>query len=481
MSSNMKSTDGSAIPGDVDSIDNFDVGGHSSVWHTIVNIVCTTVGVGMVGLPIAFAQAGWLVSICGMIGGYIVSLYCGVILWRALNVYDRPIPTFMDLGHEVAGLPGKIVTAFSVYGTCIGASILFIILAADQFVVIFGDNVMDSKLWALIFVCITIPFAAFKTLGHVAFVAVFGALASAVVYVVVVVQTIMEAKDGTGLAGLETTTEIINTDNPMNIITAINTFIFSFGASVIFAESNIEMKNRNKFPLAVGLAYGVALSLYMSLSAICYAVYGRSLLTAPGGSIIGALPNNWATKMMAAMFLVHLLSAFLVLLNPVFRAIENATGSDNRKPMMVWRMVQRCLMIGICYFVAIAIPFFGQIMSLMGATTITLSSFVCPCWFYLAVYWKRGSTPHDDSAVDVNASHVTSSINMSTLNATADGKGDFSADESQYGGVRKTRHVPKWEVILCFIIVIVTLALGAVGTYQSINSIVQSASTLSFF
>lgn len=43
MSSNMKSTDGSAIPGDVDSIDNFDVGGHSSVWHTIVNIVCTTV------------------------------------------------------------------------------------------------------------------------------------------------------------------------------------------------------------------------------------------------------------------------------------------------------------------------------------------------------------------------------------------------------------------------------------------------------
>ena len=43
MSSNMKSTDGSAVPGDVDSIDNFDVGGHSSVWHTIVNIVCTTV------------------------------------------------------------------------------------------------------------------------------------------------------------------------------------------------------------------------------------------------------------------------------------------------------------------------------------------------------------------------------------------------------------------------------------------------------
>lgn len=443
---------------------------------------CRQVGVGMVGLPIAFAQAGWLVSILGMIGGYIVSLYCGVILWRALNVYDRPIPTFMDLGQEVAGMPGKVVTAFSVYGTCMGASILFIILASDQFIVIFGDNVMDSKLWALIFVCITIPFAGFKTLGHVAFVAVFGALASAVVYVVVMVQTIMEASSGTGLVGLETTTEIINTDNPMNIITAINTFIFSFGASVIFAESNMEMKNRNKFPLAVGMAYGVALVLYMSLSALCYAVYGRSLLTAPGGSIIGVLPNNWATKMMAAMFLIHLLSAFLVLLNPVFRAIENATGSDNRSPKMVWRMSQRILLIGVCYFVAIAIPFFGQIMSLMGATTITLSSFVCPCWFYLAVYWKRGST-QDDSAVDVNASHVMSSINMSSIGASESEKADSThlGQESMYGGVRKLRHVPQWEVILCFVIVIITLALGAVGTYQSIKSIVQSASTLSFF
>lgn len=40
---NMKSADGNAMPGDVDSVDNLDVGGHSSVWHTIVNIVCTTV------------------------------------------------------------------------------------------------------------------------------------------------------------------------------------------------------------------------------------------------------------------------------------------------------------------------------------------------------------------------------------------------------------------------------------------------------
>jgi hypothetical protein len=41
-------------------------------------------------------------------------------------------------------------------------------------------------------------------------------------------------------------------------------------------------------------------------------VYGNSLLNAPNGNILGMLPNNWATKMCAAMLLIHLFSAFLV-------------------------------------------------------------------------------------------------------------------------------------------------------------------------
>jgi hypothetical protein len=41
-------------------------------------------------------------------------------------------------------------------------------------------------------------------------------------------------------------------------------------------------------------------------------VYGNSLLNAPNGNILGMLPNNWATKICAAMLLIHLFSAFLV-------------------------------------------------------------------------------------------------------------------------------------------------------------------------
>lgn len=304
------------------------------------------------------------------------------------------------------------------------------------------------------------------------------------------VQDIIVAVNGTGLDTLDTSTDVVNTDDPMNIFTALTTFFFAFGASVIFAESNAEMRNRNRFPMAVAVGYGVAFVLYLVLSCLSYAVYGRSLLTT--GSIINSLPQNWATKAMAAMFLVHLLSAFLVLLNPVFRVIEATTKSDEHRLALLWRAIQRTILIAVCYFIAIAIPFFGSIMSLLGATTITGSSFILPCVFYLSVYpsWRKGgkNSAQDDSArgsTDSNNadnSNVEMKANGSSTDTSAASKttgNDFSAQEE--GLVRREHHIPKWEVAVCFTIIAVTGTLGAIGTYQAISDIVKNASTYHFF
>ena len=169
--------------------------GRATVFSTIVNIICTTVGVGMVGLPAAFAQSGWLIGIVGMFLACAVSIYCGTILWRALMVYEnRPIPTFMELGRIACGTPGKIATAFCVYVTCVGASILFIILAAEQFQIIFPSAGLGTMLWSLVFIAIVLPFAMIKTLGHVAFISFFGALASAIVFFVVRIKRLSPAR-----------------------------------------------------------------------------------------------------------------------------------------------------------------------------------------------------------------------------------------------------------------------------------------------
>jgi amino acid permease len=50
----------------------------------------------------------------GITFGLVISVYCGRILWRALMAFEKPIPTFMDLGYEVAGKFGQIVTGISV-------------------------------------------------------------------------------------------------------------------------------------------------------------------------------------------------------------------------------------------------------------------------------------------------------------------------------------------------------------------------------
>jgi hypothetical protein len=55
-----------------------------------------------------------------------------------------------------------------------------------------------------------------------------------------------------------------------------------------------------------------------------------------------------------------------VLLNPVFRFFEGLFKADDRSGALVWRCGIRVVIIGVCYFIAIAIPFFGAILNLMG-------------------------------------------------------------------------------------------------------------------
>jgi hypothetical protein len=59
-----------------------------------------------------------------------------------------------------------------------------------------------------------------------------------------------------------------------------------------------------------------------------------------------------------------------VLLNPVFRFFEGLAKADERSGALVWRCTIRVIVIGVCYFVAIAIPFFGAILNLMGMNEI---------------------------------------------------------------------------------------------------------------
>ena len=101
-----------------------------------------------------------------------------------------------------------------------------------------------------------------------------------------------------------------------------------------------------------------------------------------------------------------------------------------RLPELPKRLVVRCFIIGLTTFVAVLIPFFGYLMGLIGASTIALSSFILPSFFYYRIYKDR---------------------------------------------------MPIWERVVCLGLSSVGLVVGLIASALALKLIIESASTFKVF
>ena len=81
------------------------------------------------------------------------------------------------------------------------------------------------------------------------------------------------------------------------------------------------------------------------------------------------------------MLLLHLVAAFPIILNPPAQYFE---GLFNIPAQFNWkRCALRTVSVMVLLFIAETIPSFGSILDLVGASTVTMLTFVCPPYFYM--------------------------------------------------------------------------------------------------
>ena len=106
--------------------------------------------------------------------------------------------------------------------------------------------------------------------------------------------------------------------------------------------------------------------------------------------------------MIEFLFLLHLVSALPIVLNPPFQFFEEILKIPTGLTKYFLRNIKLILLLGFGYrrvllrtgimscllLIALSIPNFGAILNLIGATTITLLNFVFPPIFYLILHKK---------------------------------------------------------------------------------------------
>lgn len=120
--------------------------GQSTVPQTIFNSVNVLIGIGLLSLPLAMKQAGWLLGLVFLVFSAVTTSYTAKILAKCLDV-DRSLVTYADLAYISFGHHARLVTSFLFCLELLGACVALVVLFADSlYALTSGLSILQWKL-----------------------------------------------------------------------------------------------------------------------------------------------------------------------------------------------------------------------------------------------------------------------------------------------------------------------------------------------
>ncbi|KAG0072128.1 hypothetical protein BGZ89_008025 [Linnemannia elongata] len=357
--------------------------GKATNFQAYVNVVSVLAGAGTLGLPAALRDAGW-------VGLIILALACAMAIYSNQKLikclyYDgrNRLREYPDVAAAAFGLPGRIVVTFFYNSIALGGPVLYLILT--------GSNIHDlaSSQWIMIAAAImVVPIIVTKTMREVAFLSIFGALSTAIVVFIVMVAAIIDSKDFDTVTYSDKTTGPVLHDVaiPRNLPIALATFAFSYGGNVIFPHVEESMKDKRAWNRIILWGILTVTVLYVLCSTTGYAVYGN-IVQSP---IYKNLPGGATRTISTIIITLHVLLAIPLFMTTFNLQIESALKLESRglstKTEWFYRAIIRTLSMILVATIALFFPYFGQMMSLLGALSDGMLTFVFPVVFYLKLY-----------------------------------------------------------------------------------------------
>ncbi|RHZ88021.1 hypothetical protein Glove_26g104 [Diversispora epigaea] len=361
-----------------------------SSWAAYINITCVVAGSGILGLPYAIKQGGWIGI--GLIPlSMLITLYTSIILIKCLY-YDGKtrLKTFEDIGYHAFGNFGKYVLV-GIFNNIIllGVPILFLILAGQSFDALV-EQYWNIQLGVRFCTCISaiivaIPFIFTKTIKEVVLLSIFGSFSTFFGVIVIVALSIVDLFNISKSSSPPTHDLIAFAEFPI----ALATISFSFGGNSVFPHIEESMNVRKDWNKVTSAAMSTCAFLYLLVAIFGYYVYGNDCLS----PIFNNLPKGPFLTMASIFITIHVLLTAPILLTSFSCEAEKGLKitREFHSPLheFILRAGFRTFIIVIITFIATIVPFFGDFMSLLGAVAICLLVFVLPVIFYIRLYGLR--------------------------------------------------------------------------------------------
>ncbi|KAJ7296907.1 hypothetical protein O6H91_Y092600 [Diphasiastrum complanatum] len=179
----------------------------------------------------------------------------------------------------------------------------------------------------------------------------------------------------------------------VKFFTGATNALFTFGGHGITIEILEAMRSPEHYKYVYPAVVFYILLLIIPSSTSVYWAYGDLLLNR--SNAFAVLPHSgWRGLAIVAM-VMHQTMAYIIFVFPVFLVVEKLAHVHTKQYHK--RVLVRIPVVLLIWFVALAVPFFGSINSVVGAFFVSISVYLIPC---LAFYWTyRDTAARRNSAV----------------------------------------------------------------------------------
>ncbi|KAJ8775133.1 hypothetical protein K2173_020137 [Erythroxylum novogranatense] len=288
---------------------------------------------------------------------------------------DSNIRTYPDIGAHAFGNVGRVLVSIFTNAE------LYLVITG--FLIVEGDNLhnlfphmevevagmrIGGKLGFIILVAIVIlPTVWVDNLSLLSYISASGVLASAIILGSIFWTG---AFDGVGFQQKGT---LINWKG---LPTAVSLYAFCYCAHPVFPDMYTSMKSRHQFSIVLFLCFTLCTICYAAMAVLGYLMFGSDVQS----QVTLNLPvEKFSSRLAIYTTLVNPIAKYALMMTPVVKSI---------RPRLPYRCNKKAFSSAIMIstvIVALTVPFFGQLMSLVGAFLSMSASIVIPCLCYLKI------------------------------------------------------------------------------------------------
>ncbi|XP_071723331.1 amino acid permease 4-like [Rutidosis leptorrhynchoides] len=395
-----------------------------TLWTASSHIITAVIGSGVLSLAWAIAQLGWVAGPAVMLLFSFVSFYTSSLLSECYRVGD-PVSgkrnyTYMDAVRTILGGYKVKVCGIIQYLNLFGIAIGYTIAASISMMAIKRSNCfhdsngknpchMSSNPYMILFGCIEILLSQIPDFDQLWWLSIVAAVMSFTYSVIGlglgIAQVVASGFFKGNLTGISIGSSVTETEKIWRSFQALGDIAFAYSFSVILIEIQdtvrsppAESKTMKK---AAKLSISVTTIFYMLCGCMGYAAFGDQ---APGNLLTGFGFYNpfWLLDIANAAIVIHLVGAYQVFCQPIFAFVEKQAlqkwpesyfiTKEFKIPVLgictynlnLFRLVWRTIFVILITIISMLLPFFNDIVGILGAFGFWPLTVYFPVEMYIA-------------------------------------------------------------------------------------------------